>query len=233
MSFGGHKHTRQWFQYERKITQTLPSSLSSPSHCGRTSILVSSEHPIFNCLVFVFTFPQFIVVSRRLRVGSLLASDAISIIPLAFRLLRTSLMTWSSSLSDTSLPSSNTSMNALLAVIEFLLSDSLDCCRCWCSFRIVERRCLNDLLWSFKCQLLSESSSFLKLNDVCALKLLFVILLPTSPTLLPSLPSNDDKSCEWWWLLWSFELWFRLWRENEELLLLLLLYGGLIRPRSV
>lgn len=153
-----------------------------------------------------------------------------SIIPLlVFRLLLTSLMTWSlSSMSDVSLPSSDTSMNAPLAgnAIEFSLSDSLDCCFC-SSFS--ERRCLNDLLWSFKCQLLSESSSFLKLNDVCALldtRLPLLLLVP-----LP--PSNDDKSWRWWWLLCCFELWFRLWREDEVEAKALALYGGVIRPRNV
>lgn len=176
---------------ERQYSPSSPSSL----HCGETSILFSSEHPIFNCLGFVFTLlPQFIVASRRLRDGSLMfafvtklsKSESISRLGLLLlRLLRTNLMTSSSSMFETSLPSSDTSLYAPLAgnAIESRLSDSVDCSSSFFRNNNKERRCRNDLLRSLKCQLLSESSSFLKLNDVCALKLLFAIL-----------PSNDDKS---------------------------------------
>lgn len=207
--------------------QYSPSSTSS-LHCGETSILFSSEHPMFNCLVFVFTLPpQFIVASRRLRDGSMMfafapklsESESISTLSLLLlRLFRTNLMTSSSSMFKTSLPSSDTSLNAppwTGIAIESRLSDSVDCSSSPLRNNNKERRCRNDLLRSLKCQLLSESSSFLKLNDVCALKLLFAIL-----------SSNDDKSWRWWWLLWSFELWFRLWRGVE-------VYGGLMSPLNV
>lgn len=212
------------------ISPSSPSSLQ----CGDTSILVSSEQPIFSCLVFVFTLPpQFIVASRRLLDGSMMfalvpklskssSTSTLSLL-LLLRLFRTSLMTSSSSMLETSLPSSETSLYAPLlasaagSAIEslFLLSDAVDCSSS-SPPRSKERRCRNDLLRSLRCQLLSDSSSFLKLNDVCALKLAFGIILP----------SNNDKSWRWWWLLWSFELWLRLWREAVE-------YGGLIRPRNV
>lgn len=177
---------------EPEDCQYSPSSPSS-LHCGETSILFSSEHPILSCLDFVFTLPpQFIVASRRLRDGSLMfdfvttlpKSGSIATLGLLLRLFRTNLMTSSSSMFRTSLPSSDTSLYALLAGIAIdspRLSDSVGCSSP--PSRNKERRWRNDLLRSLKCQLLSESSSFRKLNDVCALKLLFAILL-----------SDDDKS---------------------------------------